>query len=105
MASDYTPIAHQPLLTCVMIDDQKGELRKAIVSLLEKRDVGKTICSSEASRAVFGASRGNEMEHIDLTREVVNTLVDEGMIEACQRRQVVDIDEGKGPIRLRMAVG
>jgi len=48
VASDYTPIAHKPLLTCVVTEDQKGGLRETIVSDLEKRDVGKTICSSEA---------------------------------------------------------
>jgi Protein of unknown function (DUF3253) len=39
--------------------DPEGRIREAITELLEKRDPGKTICPSEASRAVFG-TKGNE---------------------------------------------
>jgi Protein of unknown function (DUF3253) len=60
---------------------EENQIRNAIISLLDKRDVGKTICPSEASRAVFGSTRGNEKTYIDRTRQVVVKLVEEGAIE------------------------
>jgi hypothetical protein len=80
---------------------EDGRIREAIVGLLEKRDVGKTICPSEASREVFG-KKGNEREYMDRTRDVVRALAREGEIEVCQKGSVVDMDAVKGPIRLRM---
>jgi len=84
-----------------MTEEGEGDIRLAIVGLLRKRDQGKTICPSEASRAVFGAQKGNEKEYMDRTRAVVRSLVEEGIIEVCQKGQVVDMDHCKGPIRLR----
>ena len=81
-------------------DPEEGRIREAITELLEKRDPGKTICPSEASRAVFG-TKGNEREYMDRTRDVVREMVGEGAIEVCQRGEVVDMDAVKGPIRLR----
>ena len=81
-------------------DPEEGRIREAITKLLEKRDPGKTICPSEASRAVFG-TKGNEREYMDRTRDVVREMVGEGAIEVCQRGEVVDMDAVKGPIRLR----
>jgi hypothetical protein len=80
---------------------ENRRIREAIVSLLEKREPGKTICPSEASRAVFGSPRGNEKECMDRTRAVVAELVEEGVLEVCQKGHVVDIEASKGPIRLR----
>jgi hypothetical protein len=77
------------------------QIRQAIISLLDKRDMGKTICPSEASRAVFGSPRGNDNACMDRTRHVVAKLVDEGVIEVCQKGKVVDLSEATGPIRLR----
>jgi len=81
-------------------DPEEGRIREAIIELLEKRDPGKTICPSEASRAVFG-TKGNEREYMDRTRDVVREMVGEGAVEVCQRGEAVDMDAVKGPIRLR----
>jgi hypothetical protein len=86
-----------------MEGNNEDQLRETIVSLLDKRE-GKTICPSEASRAVFGASRGNEREFMERTRTVAATLAAEGIIEVCQKGQVVDIAKAKGPIRLRKKI-
>ena len=79
---------------------EEERLRNAITGLLEKREVGKTICPSEASREVFGQG-GNEREYMNRTRDVVRTMVEEGVVEVTQRGNVVDMDCAKGPIRLR----
>jgi hypothetical protein len=88
-------------MSSIMTDDENSKLKDAIMSLLDKRGDGKTICPSEASRAVFGSSRGNDADKMQRTRDVVRELVDAGNIEVCQRGQVVDMTTSKGPIRLR----
>jgi hypothetical protein len=85
-----------------MTEEREEDIREAIQNLLEKRGEGKTICPYEASRAVFGGMHGNGREFMDRTRAVARTMVDEGRIEVCQKGQVVDMDNCKGPIRLRM---
>jgi hypothetical protein len=50
----------------------------------------------------FGSTRGNvEKTYMDRTRQVVVKLVEEGAIEVCQKGEVVEVAEAKGPIRLR----
>lgn len=77
------------------------QIRATVISLLEKRDAGKTICPSEVSRAVFGTPGGNKKEFMDRTRAIVAEMADEGLLEVCQKGKVVDIKTAKGPIRLR----
>lgn len=91
-------------MTYVMNDELGEDFHNAIVKLLERRDPGKTICPSEASKAVFGEKIGNEKEFMDGTRAVVRAMVDEGMIEVCQQGEVVNMDNGKGPVRLRRKI-
>ena len=80
--------------------EERRRIREAVTGLLDQRDLGKTICPSEASREVFG-QRGNEREYMDRTRDVVRELVAEGVVEVCQRGNVVDMDGVRGPIRVR----
>jgi len=86
-------------------EEEKTRLKEAIIALLDKRRENKTICPSEASRAVFGSARGNNREEMQRTRDVVRELADSGAIEVCQRGQVVDMSTCKGPIRLRRKDG
>jgi hypothetical protein len=74
-------------------------LEAAIISLLEKRAKGATICPSEAARAFFGEEKWrDEMER---TRCAARRLVEKGQIEILQKGKVVDSSTAKGPIRLR----
>ena len=68
-----------------MTSHKEEKIRDVIMSLLNRRDEGKTICPSEASRAVFGSSRGKDADKMQRTRNVVRELVDAGNIEVCQR--------------------
>ena len=72
--------------------------RRAILELLGQRDPGKTICPSEAARVVGGTEY---RERMDAVRDAARDLVAEGEIEVTQRGEVVDLDEARGPIRLR----
>jgi hypothetical protein len=74
--------------------------RNAILELLAQRDAGKTICPSEAARALAGEDFRGEM---DVVREAAWELVDEGAIEVTQHGEPVARDDVRGPIRLRRA--
>ncbi|MEM8875246.1 MAG: DUF3253 domain-containing protein, partial [Planctomycetota bacterium] len=68
--------------------------------LLGDRGVGKTICPSEAARAVGGEDWRMFMEP---TRMAARRLVEHGKIVIKQNGRTVDPSRAKGPIRLRLA--
>jgi len=75
-----------------------GALEEAILELLAERDRGKTICPSEAARAVSEDWR----DQMERTRCAARRLVVEGKLEITQKGRVVDPSRAKGPIRLRL---
>ena len=75
------------------------ELEVAILSLLSERDVGATICPSEAARLVDGDDWRDLMEP---SRRAARRLVSTQMIDITQNGRVVDPSTAKGPIRLRL---
>jgi hypothetical protein len=72
-------------------------IRAMILQLLERRDPGKTICPSDAARALAGERFRPLMAPV---REVAAELADEGRIEVTQRGEPVDPRGARGPIRL-----
>ncbi len=76
-----------------------ADARKAILDLLAERDAGKTICPSDAARALGGDDGFRPL--MDIVRDAAGELVGEGRIEVTQRGEPVDLDGAKGPIRLR----
>jgi hypothetical protein len=81
------------------VGDVDRELETVILRLLAERGAGKTICPSEAARAV--APEGWEAL-MEPTREAARRLVAQGKIVITQGGQVVDGSTAKGPIRLRL---
>ena len=79
---------------------ERERLRRAILDLLARRDPGKTICPSDAARAVAGARPFAPL--MDATRAAASELVAEGALEVTQRGEVVDLASVRGPIRLRL---
>jgi hypothetical protein len=77
---------------------EQARLRAAILELLERREPGKTICPSDAARAVAAA---DFRELMDTARAAAAELVADGEIEVTQGGVVVDIAQARGPIRLR----
>ena len=73
------------------------DARREILALLGQRDAGKTICPSEAARAL-----GDMDGLMPLVREAAGTLVAEGRIEVTQRGEVVHLSAARGPVRLRL---
>ncbi len=81
-----------------LILPEQARLRAVILELLERREPGKTICPSDAARALAG----NDFRPLmDTTRAAAAELVADGEIEVTQRGEVVDIAQARGPIRLR----
>jgi len=78
-------------------------MSKTILQLLEERGAGKTICPSEAARAVAGSEVRSAWEPLmDDAREAAFALADAGQIVVTQKGRVVDGRTAKGPIRLRL---
>jgi hypothetical protein len=71
----------------------------AILDLLGRRDAGKTICPSDAARALGGDEGFRPL--MPLVRDAARALVAAGRIEVTQSGRPVDLDAARGPIRLR----
>ncbi|MEM6293560.1 MAG: DUF2256 and DUF3253 domain-containing protein [Myxococcota bacterium] len=74
-------------------------LEQTIATLLEARGSGKTICPSEAARAVEPENWRPLMEP---TRRAARRMVERGELQITQKGRVVDPTAAKGPIRLRL---
>ena len=72
----------------------------AILELLAERDPDKTICPSEAARVLGGDE--DFRPFMEPVRDAARRLVDQNRIEVTQKGEPVDIDQAKGPIRLRI---
>ena len=71
----------------------------AILDLLARRDPGKTICPSDAARALGGDEGFRPL--MPLVRDAARALVAARRIEVTQSGQPVDLDAARGAIRLR----
>jgi hypothetical protein len=80
------------------VPPEQARLRAEILELLDGRGPGKTICPSDAARALAGKDFRPLM---DTARAAAAELVADGEIEVTQRGETVDIAQARGPIRLR----
>lgn len=76
-------------------------LEEQILELLAHRDPGKTICISEAARAVGTAEGWREL--MEPARQAARRLVAAGEVVITQGGEVVDPETARGPIRVRSA--
>jgi hypothetical protein len=81
------------------VSDRRSEAERAILDLLAQRDPGKTICPSDAARAMGGDDGFRPL--MPVVRDAARALVAEGRIEVTQRGEPVDLDGARGAIRLR----
>jgi ZIP family zinc transporter len=82
-----------------LVSTDRDAARHAILALLARRAPGKTICPSDAARALAGDDAFRPL--MDTVRDAARELVAEGEIDVTQRGEVVDLDAARGPIRLR----
>jgi hypothetical protein len=74
-------------------------LKAAILALARGRAPSKTICPSDAARAVGGE---NWRDLMDQARDIARELAKAGDVEITQRGEVLDPDATwRGPIRIR----
>ncbi|GGO76821.1 DUF3253 domain-containing protein [Nocardioides deserti] len=81
------------------VDEVGARLERTILDLLAQREEGKTICPSDAARAV-----GTEQGWRDLmepARQAAQRLVEAGEVEVTQCGAVVDLPTARGPVRIR----
>lgn len=78
-------------------------LERAILTLLDCRGAGKTICPSDAAREVAApaADAAGWRELMEPARRAARRLVVAGKVEVTQAGRVVDPSTARGPIRLR----
>ena len=76
-----------------------ARIQETIRGLLEGLDPGKTICPSDAARAIDDDGFRALMDPV---RRVARDMVARGELEVTQSGRVVDIDTARGAIRLRL---
>ena len=79
------------------------EIEAQILGLLDRRGPGKTICPSEAARALAGDDAFRPL--MEPVRETAHDMVRRGKLEITQRGRVVDPGRARGAIRLRFPEG
>ena len=85
------------------VGDGDKRLEETILRLLSERGAGKTICPSEAARAVAGSEERTAWEPLmEPARAAARRLVAAEAIVITQGGQIVDASTAKGPIRLRL---
>ena len=77
----------------------RDDAERAIAQLLDGPAAGRTICPSEAARALGGDDGFRPL--MPLVREAAGAMAARGELEVTQRGDVVDVAAARGPIRLR----
>ncbi len=81
----------------------EAAMEAKILELLRERGAGKTICPSEAARALGDSEKPESWQPLmEPARAVARRMVAQGLIVITQGGQVVEPSTAKGPIRLRL---
>ena len=83
------------------VDDVDRRLEATILGLLDQRGRGKTICPSDAARAVGTDDTWRDL--MEPARRAARRLVAAGEVVVTQGGHVVDPSTAKGPLRIRRA--
>ncbi|MCR6032294.1 DUF3253 domain-containing protein [Nocardioides sp. zg-579] len=85
-------------------EDVGARLERTILDLLAQREEGRTICPSDAARAVWsGPETEGWRDLMEPARQAAQRLVEAGEVEVTQRGEVVDLPTARGPVRIRRA--
>ncbi|KLU10839.1 S-adenosylmethionine tRNA ribosyltransferase [Kocuria sp. SM24M-10] len=74
-------------------------MRSVLLDLVRRRGAEKTVCPSEAARALAPVSWRDLMEDV---RQEAYRLADDGLVDITQQGRVVDGRSARGPIRVRL---
>ena len=81
----------------------EAEIERTIRELLERRGPGRTICPSDAARALGGD--GGFRPLMEPVRAAARAMVARGELEITQSGRAVDPARARGAIRLRLPSG
>jgi hypothetical protein len=79
------------------------QIRQVILDLLARRDAGKTICPSDAARALGGDHGFRPL--MEPVRATARAMAAHGELEWTQSGEVVDPATARGAVRLRLRRG
>jgi hypothetical protein len=81
-------------------DGRRARLEAAVLALARHRGAEKTICPSDAARAVGG---DGWREVVPIARDAARELARAGTVEVTQRGEALDPDvDWRGPVRIRI---
>lgn len=80
----------------------EDDLERTILALVAERGEGKTICPSEAARALAGNDPTAWSRLMPLVRRAAIRLMKEGRVEIRRKGRVVDPDDFRGVYRLAL---
>jgi hypothetical protein len=80
-----------------------ARIRQGILDLLARRDAGRTICPSDAARALAGD--GGFRPLMEPVRATARTMAAQGELEWTQSGEIVDPATARGAVRLRLPRG
>ena len=75
------------------------EMRSVLLDLVRRRGPEKTVCPSEAARALAPDDWRDLMEGV---RQEAYRMADDGLVDITQQGRVVDGRTARGPIRVRL---
>jgi hypothetical protein len=87
-----------------MVIPDEHELESAILALLAERAPGKTICPSEAARAVAGDKPEQWGPLMQPARQLAVRLMKQGRLVITRKGRPVDPDDFRGVYRLSLPV-
>jgi hypothetical protein len=85
------------------VSASEAEIERAILGLLARRDPGKTICPSDAARALAGDAGFRPL--MEPVRATARAMAARGELEWTQSGAIVDPATARGAIRLRLPRG
>ena len=80
-----------------MADDLNGQIRETVLTLVQARGIGKTICPSEVARAL---DTENWQRFLKPIRHEAQLMARDGQIAIYRKGKQIDPDLMKGVIRL-----
>ncbi|TAJ32764.1 DUF3253 domain-containing protein [Bosea sp. (in: a-proteobacteria)] len=87
------------------MSDRETDLETAMLRLVTERGAGKTVCPSEAARAVGGDHPDGWGPLMQPARKVAVRLMKEGRLVITRKGRPVDPDDFRGVYRLRLPDG
>lgn len=82
-----------------MTTPSPAEMRSVLLDLVRRRGPEKTVCPSEAARALAPDGWRELMEDV---RQEAWRLADDGLVDITQQGRAVDGRAARGPIRVRL---